>query len=1280
MDGLPDSLSEVLLFLLYVVLVAILTDFSRRFLGCEVTQLAHTARGRLRSYLERFTGKSIPEKRRYFVAAGVLTLVLGFLVGMAFWSSSPVTRCDRLAGIPDYRNPDSGTGVKLADIRAEEAIPACREAVAKREYEARLEFQYGRALEAGGKYREAFDHYEKSASLPQKFTAAMEALGRMLVQGKGVQKDAAKAVAWFRRAANLGDPPAQASLGLMYEYGLGVENKNAAEAMRWQKKATQGGNAESFGVLGHYLIDGIGGERNCKEAAKILVEGSQTGDALSMNNLGYLYYIGCGVEKDLAKAFAWYREAADRDLPLGLYNLGLAYQNGRGVEKDNAEAKKFFAKALNLFRKRADEDISPWNEYWIGEMLRTGHGGLTDNVEAARWYRRAAEKNHSRAQTALGSLYESGNGVDKDLKQAVHWYKLAAEDGNASAQTNLGYLYEKGRGVEQDFVKARKYYETAAEKNFAGAQFRLGWLYEHGLGVRQDYVESARWYRMAAEQGDGRAQNNLGFMYENGSGVAKNPEEAVRWYRMAAEQGNAYAINNLAVAYQHGRGVKRDYDKALEYYTKAAKLGDALATKNLGYMYKKLIGKPPDPELPDKLFREKMENWKKGIERDFVDVGILHYQIDEPYDHGQGIEGDRRFAAEWYRRPDKLFRAAMEIWKKQVEESNDINALYGIGQIYDYGFGVDRDRRVAAEWYGRAASLGNIRAQYRLGVLLRSGDGIEPDIKQALIWLEKAAVGGHREAQEELGQIYKRGLSELPPNLAKALDWYRMAARQNDPKAIASMEEIYRGIIATDLDSVLLEIRHIFATVLPQVIGAKFPSPELVWPRGDPVLRFREVTVPSFDDKDAEIVWPNVEISAQYHGLAKYVVNISGTPEIVIRRRGSDAKVGTLATIAFGKMDVGGEFDGSLHAFDQFRIHVQDVRIKDADNYWVLSMANLSAEGKLEKRSDGLLDGMVSVEAVGLRLGNLEGWARESGPYDLSANVHYKGIKIENIWTMDQKSPDVRLARAAPFLGAFLPSIVLNGAYFDFVKAVSFDIKASGKSSFTPPYLRFGPVEFWGGSVSGTLTRNRQPETDNSRALKLDVLLDLTNLGVDISLPAFYVLEQDSRFYIQPNMTKGRVIFTELPFDFIDHIFSGGRKLQEDDSTRFEIKDIDIISKKRGMSAKLNFIGTISSRKGAIYGVGKLRSANIAGLFVDLMEKNYSENEMFLLENWILPKVLEQIAEEEFRSNLNTGETLLEVEIASGGELLFNGKALHEIKNIVDTITEKPASIPKQTQ
>ncbi len=70
-------------------------------------------------------------------------------------------------------------------------------------------------------------------------------------------------------------------------------------------------------------------------------------------------------------------------------------------------------------------------------MLRTtspsatenGRGVTKDPTQAAKWFRKAAEQGHARAQQSLGFAYLDGEGVPQDDFEAYVWIRLAVERG-----------------------------------------------------------------------------------------------------------------------------------------------------------------------------------------------------------------------------------------------------------------------------------------------------------------------------------------------------------------------------------------------------------------------------------------------------------------------------------------------------------------------------------------------------------------------------------------------------------------------------------------------------------------------------------------------------------------------------------------------------------------------------------------------------------------------------------------------------------------------------------
>jgi TPR repeat protein len=269
------------------------------------------------------------------------------------------------------------------------------------------------------------------------------------------------------------------------------------------------------------------------------------------------------------------------------FRLGRSFASGSGVRQDYGEAAKWYRKAADQGHTQA--------QYELGRLYAQGLGVPRDNSEAAKWYRLAAEKEYVPAQHFLGHLFASGQGPDtahleapdppptgqapasagqpvsrSDYVEAAKWWRKAADQGDAGAQSDLGWLYSNGRGVETDYVEAARWYLRSAEQGNSAAQHWLGHLYLNGRGVDQDEAEAFKWFRQAAEQGNVAAQGDLGRLYAVGRGVEQNSVEAIRWHRKAAEAGNPTVQNDFAwMLATSGNSTLRNSALALEFAEKA---------------------------------------------------------------------------------------------------------------------------------------------------------------------------------------------------------------------------------------------------------------------------------------------------------------------------------------------------------------------------------------------------------------------------------------------------------------------------------------------------------------------------------------------------------------------------------------------------------------------------------------------------------------------------------------------------------------------------------------
>jgi TPR repeat protein len=193
-----------------------------------------------------------------------------------------------------------------------------------------------------------------------------------------------------------------------------------------------------------------------------------------------------------------------------------------------------------------------------------------------------AKAGDAASQYLVGIEYQKGDVVARDFVQAADWYRKAAEQGYAEAQCKLGELLQQpNAGVVEDDAKAAEWLHKAADQGFVEAEYRLGLCYSRGAGVPKDDAQAAAWFTKAVAQRDPGAMERLALLTANGQGVAKDEKQAFGLMSQAGELGSAEAEYWLGVDYEQGHGVKKDKNQAAAWYRKSADQGFAEAQLNL---------------------------------------------------------------------------------------------------------------------------------------------------------------------------------------------------------------------------------------------------------------------------------------------------------------------------------------------------------------------------------------------------------------------------------------------------------------------------------------------------------------------------------------------------------------------------------------------------------------------------------------------------------------------------------------------------------------------------
>ncbi len=237
---------------------------------------------------------------------------------------------------------------------------------------------------------------------------------------------------------------------------------------------------------------------------------------------------------------------------------------------------------------------------------------VKDEAEALKWYGKAAEQGHSKAQIAVGDFYNSRYAtqmwdyykkgsrtpfISKDSDEAFKWYRKAADQGEPVAQYKLGNIYigysnntlnpEKDKVmVQTNRIEAYAYFKLASvtiisassslnslKKDISKSAIALG--EKRAKELSSQYIKSftlsadeLALLKNSAEGGDANSQQRLGFLYHSGYGLPQVPQDyaqAAKWYRKAADQGNPHAQYYLGLLYILGLGVPVDKVEGYAY-------------------------------------------------------------------------------------------------------------------------------------------------------------------------------------------------------------------------------------------------------------------------------------------------------------------------------------------------------------------------------------------------------------------------------------------------------------------------------------------------------------------------------------------------------------------------------------------------------------------------------------------------------------------------------------------------------------------------------------------
>lgn len=364
----------------------------------------------------------------------------------------------------------------------------------------------------------------------------------------------------------------------------------------------------------------------------------------------------------------------------------------------------------------------------------------------------------------------------ENLPTAVVWYMEMAKSGDADAQYNLGSVYETGFGVKADPDEAVRWYKEAADQDHQLAQLKLGIMYILGDGARQSIIKGTSWIQSSAENGNQFARVLYDKVLSPDVVRDMTTEEIIKKVRPFIDLGEKKSTEKLlAILEKDKQQAKKKEPELAERFTGKAKntLGDEIEVAN------------NVPEFVEKKTQTIVnQDSNLALLQREANAGNTdaQYQLGRMYDTGDKLERDRQKAVTWFTsaanqgHAESQYRLAIaylygigvtrnvssgESWLTKAAEQNHPVAKEML-PIYMANRSANMSTSIALSWYLEKVANGDPDGQFGIGNMYENGWGLNANASEARKWLSAARSAGSGEAARHMRQMKAIAASKDP--------------------------------------------------------------------------------------------------------------------------------------------------------------------------------------------------------------------------------------------------------------------------------------------------------------------------------------------------------------------------------------------------------------------------------------------------------------------------------------------------------------------------------------
>ena len=143
-------------------------------------------------------------------------------------------------------------------------------------------------------------------------SAMMRLVQRYLYGAEGVKRDDEKGLFWLKKTADLENPWSLHNLAVLYSNGTRLIEKDEAKAVSIYRKAALRGYAASQNNLGWHYYKGTGTPKNLQEAIYWITRSVEQGEPFALGSLGTIMFEGNDFIRDKIEIYKWLKLAVER--------------------------------------------------------------------------------------------------------------------------------------------------------------------------------------------------------------------------------------------------------------------------------------------------------------------------------------------------------------------------------------------------------------------------------------------------------------------------------------------------------------------------------------------------------------------------------------------------------------------------------------------------------------------------------------------------------------------------------------------------------------------------------------------------------------------------------------------------------------------------------------------------------------------------------------------------------------------------------------------------------